>query len=263
MHPSTFRTLCAGALLASAAAAGAAPLTPNTGALAMAGTVTGYGNAPGKFTVQAVLRQGNFTGTGSLEIGGQVVSGPLVEKRSYLENGKCYFRFENGRAHAGISGKCDSAGLDGRFEAFLPTGDMNAGPAKASVTLGGGAPSGGAPVAEQAGRVPTGKLMCAFNEPKIGIKMGELTEYTLRYSNMVSLTLAPGGSYAAGKSTRGSYVVQGGKVRLTSGTWAGAVGTLENDRSGAPAVVFHIEDNRRADGVHIVDPYTTRCTAPR
>jgi hypothetical protein len=34
-------------------------------------------------------------------------------------------------------------------------------------------------------------------------------------------------------------------------------------RSGRPAVVFHIEENRRADGVHIVDPYTTRCPDSR
>jgi hypothetical protein len=257
MNLSTFRLLCASALLTSWAAS-AAPLTPNAGAVTMAGSITGNGNAAGKFTVQAVLRQGNFTGTGTLEIGGEVVSGPLVEKRSYLENGKCYFRFENGRSHAGISGKCDSAGLDGRFEALLPTGEMNAGPAKASFAL-----AGGAPVPEPAANVPTGKLVCAFNEPKIGVRMGELTQYSLRYSNMVSLTLASGGSYAAGNNGRGSYVIQGGKVRLTSGTWAGAVGSLENDRSGAPAVVFHIEDNRRADGVHIVDLYTTHCTAPR
>lgn len=257
MYVSTFRTLCACALLASGGAA-AAPLTPNAGALTVAGTVTGYENAAGKFSVQAVLRQGNFTGMGTLEIGGQAVSGPLLEKRSYLENGKCYFRFENGRAHAEISGKCDNAGLEGRFQSFMPGGDMNAGPAKATFAL-----AAGAPAPEQAGKVPTGKLVCSFNEPRIGVRMGEPTQYSLRYSNMVTLTLAPGGSYAAGKNTRGSYVVQGGKVRLTSGTWAGAVGTLENDRSGAPAVVFHIEENRRANGVHIVDPYTTHCTAPR
>jgi hypothetical protein len=28
-------------------------------------------------------------------------------------------------------------------------------------------------------------------------------------------------------------------------------------------VIFHIEENRRPGGVHIVDPYTTRCTRAR
>jgi hypothetical protein len=183
----------------------------------------------------------------------------LLSKRSYLENGGCHFYFENGRARAQISGKCDDTGLDGRFETFIPDAGGNTGSAKGALVL-----SAGAAPQESAGRLPKGKLGCGFNEPKMSFKLGETTQYSLQYSNLASLTLEPAGAYSAGTQARGRFVAAaGGKIRLTSGPWAGALGVLENDRSGSPAVVFHIEENRRPDGVHIVDPYTTRCTKPR
>lgn len=114
------------------------------------------------------------------------------------------------------------------------------------------------------GRLPDGTLVCAFSAPKIGLQGGEAAQYSLLFSAMGSLTLHPAGSYSASRQTAGRFVRVGGdKIRLTSGTWAGALGTLESDRSGAPAVVFHRDENRRQDGVHIIDPYTTRCTKPR
>jgi hypothetical protein len=254
----TLPFLCATAALFAAPLAHAAPLTPNSGALTVAGTVTDRDNNAGTFTVQAVLKDGHFTGTASFAIAGTSIAGPLLEQRSYLENGRCYFRMENGRTRAEFSGKCDSTGMEGRFESFAG-GDLKNGAAKAVFTL-----AGGAPVAETSGSLPSGKLTCAYNEPKIGVRLGETTQYSLRFSNLASLTLDPAGTYTTGNGGRGRFTREpGGKIRLGAGPWQGALGTLENDRSGAPAVVFHIEENRRPDGVHLVDPYTTHCTRAR
>jgi hypothetical protein len=257
MKPTSLSCLFATTALLAAAMAQAAPLTPNSGAVKVAGQVTDRENNAGTFSVQAVLKDGHFTGTATFAIGGTSMAGPLLEQRSYFENGRCYFRMENGRARAEFSGKCDSTGMEGRFESFAG-GDLKNGAAKAAFTL-----AGGAPVAEPAGILPSGKLTCAFNEPKIGVRLGETTQYSLRFSNLASLTLDPSGTYTTGNGGRGRFAREGGKIRLGSGPWQGALGTLENDRSGAPAVVFHIEENRRPDGVHLVDPYTTHCTKAR
>ncbi len=258
MKPASLPSLCAVAALLAATMAQAAPLTPNSGALTVDGKVTDRDNNAGAFSVQAILKDGHFTGTATFTIAGTSIAGPLLEQRSYLENGRCYFRMESGRNRAEFGGKCDSTGMDGRFESFAD-GQLKNGTAKASFTL-----AGGAPVAAASGSLPGGKLTCAFNEPKIGVKWGETTQYSLRFSNLVSLTLDPSGTYTTGNGGRGRFTREaGGKIRLGSGPWQGALGTLENDRSGAPAVVFHIEENRRPDGVHLVDPYTTHCTSPR
>jgi hypothetical protein len=231
----------------------AAPLTPSSGKLAVSGTLAG----DGRYDIRATLKGGNFSGSAKLTVGGRTLELPLLEKRSYLENGKCYFRFEQGRARGELSGKCDSESFEGRFETFLD-GDLRNGSQKGQVALAGGAAATAA-----AGQVPTAKLTCAYQERKFSAKWGESTQYSLHFSNMSTLTLT-GGKYRAGQSGSGSFERVGrDKVRLTSGTWAGAIGTLEPDRSGRPAVVFHIEENRRADGVHIIDPYTTHCTEGR
>jgi len=243
--------LAALVVLAHAGAAAAA-LGPSSGRLAVAGTLAGGG----RFEIDATLKGGNFSGTGKVSVGGQSFEGPLLERRSYLENGKCYFRFEQGRARADISGKCDSSGLEGRFETFI-AGDLRNGSSSGRLTLLGG---GAAAVA--AGQLPTAKLTCAYQDRRIGVRPGEMTQYSLHFSNLATLTLA-NGKYSAGKSGGTFERVGKDKIRLTSGTWMGAIGTLEPDRSGQPAVVFHIEENRRPDGVHLVDPYTTRCTESR
>jgi hypothetical protein len=242
-----------------AASAAAAPLTPNSGPVTLKGSLTDSDKQTGTFTVQANLKDGNFTGTATFEIGGQAIAGPLIERRSYLGNGRCYFRIENGRARAEVAGKCDSATLDGRFDLFLPGGDAHTGSATATIAL-----AGGAVAAEASGRLPAGKLTCAYTETHVSFKWGEANQYSLHMSNLASLTLDPSGNYAVASGTRGRYTREpGGKIRLASGPWEGAIGTLENDRSGAPAVVFYLEENRRPDGVPIVDPYTTHCTRAR
>ncbi|MCG2595046.1 hypothetical protein LZ009_19885 [Ramlibacter sp. XY19] len=241
-------------LFASAhAGASAAALGPSSGRLTVSGMLAGGG----RFEIDADLKGGNFTGTGKVTVGGQSFEGPLLPRRSYLENGKCYFRFEQGRARGDISGKCDSSGMEGRFETFV-AGDLRNGASSGRVTVAGGGMATAA-----AGQLPTAKLTCAYQDRRIGVRPGETTQFSLQSSNLATLTLAAG-RYSAGRSAGGSFERVGAdKIRLTSGPWSGALGTLEPDRSGRPAVVFHIEENRRPDGVHLVDPSTTRCTESR
>jgi hypothetical protein len=236
----------------------AAPLGPNTGPVSVTGTASDHDGNKGSFSIEAVLKDGNFTGTGHLAVGKTAVDGPLNSKLSYFENGKCYFRWEAGRARAAISGACDNAALTGgRLESFSPDDGSKNGEAEGRVMAGGGATV--KPAATSA--LPTAKLTCAYTDRRIGVA-GASTQYSLAFSNMVSLTLTPAGGYRTAKGG-GNFSRSGDKIHLAGGPFDGAVGTLEADRSGAPAVVFHIEENRRPSGVHVVDPYTTRCTQAR
>lgn len=243
------------ALLGLAAMGGAlaAPLAPSSGAMTLVGTL----EPGGRYEIQATLKDGNFTGTARLTLNGQTIQGPLKQGQSYLENGKCYFRVEQGRSRGEIRGKCDSAAIEGSFETFIAGQGGARGASSGTIT-----PLGGAPKAAAAGQLPSAKLTCAYQDRKYTAKIGETTQYSLAYSNMTSLTLS-GSSYRAGRQSGSFQRIAADKIRLTSGPWSGAVGTLEPDRSGQPAVFFHIEENRRRDGVHIIDPYTTRCTQAR
>lgn len=236
----------------------AAPLTPNSGSLTATGVITDGDGDRGEFSVKATLKQGNFVGSGRLTLGGQVVEGPLIVGRSYLENGQCHFYFESGRARAEVGGRCDSTTLTGKFETFIPGEGLQLGSMTGRIQLG--SPSAAAP---RAGALPSGKLTCAYNNRRFAAGLGETTQYSLAFSNIVSLTLNAAGTYGVGSGGGGRFVRSGDRLRFTSGALAGAIGSLQPDRSGAPAVVFEIDQNRRADGVHIVDPYTTRCTTAR
>ena len=246
-----------GSALCLSSAAIAGPLTPDSGPMTASGTFQDGSGGQGRFSISATLKAGDFSGMMRLSMGDQSFEGPLISARSYLENGKCYFRAENGRARAELGGPCDSIAIRGRFETFLPGDGVRTGAMEGQVQLA----RGPAP-ALASGVTPAAKLTCAYQDRRIGVGMGQATEYSLSFGNMVSLTLSPAGTYVAGKSG-GRFIRDGDKVRLTSGAWAGAIGTLEPDRSGRPAVVFYIEENRRSNGVHIVDPYTTRCTEAR
>jgi hypothetical protein len=241
-------------LPAVSAAAMAAPLTPNHGAVAYSGSLTDSDGRPGSFTVEAQLRAGDFTGRARVVTADYTVEGPL--KHGFLENGRCLFRVEQGRSRAELTGKCDSDRIEGRFESFH-AGDLKTG------TFTGTGKAARAPAAAAVVPLPTAKLTCAYQDRRIGVGLGQTTEYSLAFSKMVSLTLAPAGTYQAGASASGRYVRSGNEIRLQTGPWAGAVGAVERDRSGEPAIVFHIEQNRRPDGVHRIDPYTTRCTRAR
>lgn len=249
--------LMAGAVGAEAQAG--RPLSPNSGALTLVGEIRDSDGGQGEFRISATLSGGDFRGTLRLTLDGQTVEAPLIPTRSYLENGKCYFRAESGRARAELGGPCDTAAIRGTFETFMPGKGLSNGIMSGRVQ---GAAVPASPAAAQVGILPTARLTCAYQDRRIGVGMGEATQYSLAYSNMGSLTLEAGGAYRTA-SSGGRFTRAGDKIRLTSGAWAGAVGTLEPDRSGEPAVVFHIEENRRANGVHLVDPYTTRCTRAR
>lgn len=249
--------LAAVAALLSTSQTIAAPLTPDSGSLSASGLIQSGADSQGRFSISTMLRAGAFSGTMRLSIGDQVFEGPLIPAQSFLENGKCYFRAENGRARAELGGPCDSTSIRGRFESFLPGDGLRVGLIEGQVQL-----ARSPTPAAIAGVLPKGKLICAYQDRRVGVGLGQATEYSLAYSNMVNLTLSPAGTYLAGQSS-GRFTRDGVKLRLTSGPWAGAVGTLEPDRSGRPAVIFHVDENRRPSGVHIVDPYTTRCTEPR
>ncbi|MEP9371633.1 hypothetical protein [Mesorhizobium sp. KR1-2] len=233
----------------------AAPLTPNEGAVAFTGTLTDGDDKSGSFTIEALLKDGDFTGRGRIVTSDYTVEGNITQ--GFLENGRCSIRIESGRAHGDISGKCDSDKIEGQFETFYPGGGTKLGMASGTgQTMGGSA-------AAEAVPLPTAKLTCAYQDRKVSFKWGEPIQYSLSFSNMGSLTLTPTGSYSSGSSAEGRFVRTGDKIKLVSGPWAGAVGSVERDRSGEPAVIFHIEENLRPDGAHLVDPYTTRCTRSR
>ncbi|URW74886.1 hypothetical protein M9980_09945 [Sphingomonas donggukensis] len=113
------------------------------------------------------------------------------------------------------------------------------------------------------GTIPAATLTCAWMERIGGIVAGQDFHDELRFSNMGTLTLGANGSYRTAHAA-GRYVRAGGDtIRLVSGPFSGAVGHLQRDRSGEPAVYFEREENRDARGVHIVDPGRTSCTVPR
>jgi hypothetical protein len=247
----------AAAMLMLAGAAAAAPLSPNQGAVAITGALEDGAGNRGEYQVQAVLKEGYFTGTGRISIAGQVLEAPLHARRSYYENGRCVFYWERDRARAELYGPCDSAGHGvpdkGGFDAFLPGQGVLVGKASGKVVLSGGVRAPPAPA------LPVARLSCAYQERTVSFRAGE----TMQFGAIVSqgaLTLRPGGVYVAGSSnTPGRYARTGDKVRFTSGPWAGAVATLEPDSAGKPALTFDREENAAAGRVL---PQTTRCVQP-
>lgn len=241
-------------------APGGAPVGPNAGAVSGQGTLRDNDGHDGTWRVEAVLSGGNFSGTGTVEIAGQTVTGPLAKGQSYLENGKCYFEIEQGRSHVHLGGPCTTtaiSGLLGGFVAGTEYGSVN-GTMSGTLRFGRAA----AAASSGAGILPTRKLTCAFMDRVGGNVPGDMPDYQLHYSAMVTLTLSPAGRYATNVGG-GAFARQGNAVRLTSGPFAGATGRLQADRSGEPAVYFEREENRRANGSFIIDPGRTACTVAR
>ncbi|TFI57886.1 hypothetical protein E2493_12930 [Sphingomonas parva] len=259
-HPGS--VACFGLALVLAAGAGrAAPVTPNLGPIHGEGTLADNDGNAGTWSIDAVLTGGDFAGRGTVTLRGVTVNGALKRGRSYLENGKCYFHIEQDRHRMEISGPCTTDSIAGRADGFLAGEGVIIGSAKGVLRFGrAGAPKPAATAAT--GVLPTNKLTCAWSERIGGNVAGDPARYELRFSNMVTLTLGRDGSYRTNKAA-GRYVREGNTVRLTSGAFAGAVGRLEPDRSGQPAVYFERDENRRPNGVHIVDPGRTSCTTAR
>lgn len=257
--------LC-GALLATGMAAApalAADLTPDSGAVSFRGTLLSSDGDEGEYAIEGLLADGNFVGRGTVVIAGQYLEGDLVERQSFLENGRCALRIEQGRTRFELIGRCNDESFgafgSGSFDAFFDGGLMLRGEARGSVALSGGP---GAVAATPGVTIPTGKLTCAWQEVHFSADPDEPNDYQIAYSMMVTLTLSPDGTYRTAAS-EGTYAVADNKLMLLSGAFAGTIGTLEPDRSGEPAVVFYKAENRGADGIPRIDPETTHCTVAR
>lgn len=235
-----------------------AAVAPNAGPIEGQGTLKDSDGRAGTWSVRAVAKDGKFTGEASLTLGGLSVTAPLIPGSSFIENGKCFFAFDKDRARATLGGPCTTNSISGTFDGFLPgqgsvRGDMN-GTFRLAKASAAAAPASGV--------LPTAKLTCAWWETRVSYNAGELNSRELRPSNLGTLTLLPGGTYRT-TSSSGKYVKEGARIRLTSGAFSGAVGQLRADNSGEPAVYFEREENKRPNGVHIVDPATTACTKAR
>lgn len=255
--------LAAAPALAQVAPSGA-PVGPNAGAMSGQGTLSDNDGNQGTWRVEAVLSGGNFTGSGTVEIAGQTVTGPLAKGQSYLENGKCYFEIEQGRSHVHLGGPCTTSEIAGRLGGFVAGteyGTVN-GTMSGALRFGRAGAASNAATSTGAGILPTRKLTCAFMDRVGGNVAGDMPDYQLHYSAMVTLTLSPAGRYVTNVGG-GAFARQGNAVQLTSGPFAGATGRLIADRSGQPAVYFEREENRRANGSFIVDPGRTACTVAR
>lgn len=254
------------ALVSAPAGAQEAPpagpaVTPNLGPVTGSGVLTDSGGKSlGTWSVKATLKDGDFTGAATVTIQGATLTLPLKSGRSYVESGKCYFYGEEGRARIDIGGPCTQKGVSGRLSGFIPQNDIFSVTGFMKGTLAFG--SGGAAKPAAAAVLPTNKLTCAWMERVGGNVAGDLARYELRNSNMATLTLSAAGTYRTA-STSGRFTRSGDVIRLTSGQFAGAVGRLQADRSDRPAVYFEIAENRRPNGVHIVDPARTSCTTAR
>jgi hypothetical protein len=247
------------ALAMAAFGAQAQSLGPNAGPISAQGVLNDNDGHIGTWSVEAVLKDGAFTGSGSTTLAGVTVAGPLKAGRSYFENGRCYFEIEQGRNHVNLGGPCTLSTIEGRMNGFF-NGDTRTGEMKGALRFGAPAPGPRPPAA--GGGLPVGKLTCAYQERLGGVVGGDLQRYELRVSNMVSLTLTPDGAYRTNASS-GRFTRDGDVIRLTGGAFAGAVGRLRADRSGQPAVYFERDENRRPNGVPIVDIATTACTKAR
>lgn len=228
-----------------------AQINPNAGPVSGEGTLNDNDGNRGTWNLTGNLAAGQFSGTISMTLGSRAMT--VQMKNAFHENGNCIFKGENGRNRFELRGKCSPSSFgpgtingyfdgqgtfDGAFSGALRWGKVAAKPAARGV-------------------VPTAKLMCIVRERVGGNVAGDLPRYESRPSSMVSLTLA-GGTYRT-RNASGSYSVVGDRVRFTSGHYAGAVGELRADNSGAPAVYFNLDENRRANGTPIVDPWTTAC----
>ncbi|RYY28261.1 MAG: hypothetical protein EOP62_03415 [Sphingomonadales bacterium] len=217
------RLIATAAMLVLAAPA-AAQVSPNAGPVSGEGVLNDHDGNSGTWKLSATLVGEAFAGTMEMVLGGKPMSVTL--KNAYYENGNCILRGENGRNRFELRGKCSPT----RF-----------GPG----TIDGYFDRDRAFNGEFSGTLRWGKAA------------GDLARYESRPSSMVSLTLG-GGTYRT-RNASGAYTVSGNRIRFTSGFCAGAVGELRADNSGAPAVYFSLEENRRANGVPLVDAWSTAC----
>lgn len=241
-----------------AAPLAAAPLSPNAGAFAGEGALDdGEGNQ-GTWQANGKLSGGEIAGTLAIELAGKTMTVTMKPGPAYMENGRCYLKGEEGRNRFELSGPCDSAGFGpGRISGYFDGGPSVTGTFTGTLRWGAKAA-----VAPAAGALPTARLLCGYRERIGGVVAGEIATYENRPSLMGFLQLSADGTYRTQQGT-GRFTREGAAIRLASGPWAGALGRLEPDNSGEPAVYFERDDNRRADGTPIVDPWRTFCVRQR
>lgn len=232
-------------------------VSANAGPLEGRGTLKDGDGRSGVWSVRAELKGGAFTGEASITLGDFSVTAPLKSGGSYVENGKCFFAFDKDRARGTLGGPCTTESISGKFDGFLPGMGTVVGEMTGTLRFGKASAA-----AAPKGELPAGKLTCAWWETRVTYRAGELNSRELRPSNMGTLTLLPGGTYRTNKSS-GKFVREGNRIRLTSGAFSGAVGQLRPDNSGQPGVYFERDENKQANGIHIVDPAATACTKAR
>lgn len=227
-----------------------AQISPNAGPVSGEGVLNDNDGNRGTWRLNGTLAGGRFSGQISMTLGAKSLT--VAMTNAFHENGTCIFKGENGRNRFELRGKCSPTAFGpGTISGYFDQDRAFNG------AFSGALHWGKAPPKPAANSVPTAKLMCAYRERVGGNVAGDLPTYMTRPSSMVSLTLA-GGVYRT-RNASGAYTVSGNRIRLTSGAYAGAVGELRPDNSGAPAVYFNLAENRRATGTPIVDPWTTAC----
>ena len=253
------KTLICGAVvsLLAVSPAAAQQLSPNAGAFSGEGQLNDHDGNSGTWQAKGALREGKFSGSLSIVLGGKPMTVVLQPGPAYLENGFCVLKGEDGRNRMELRGKCDrqrfgpgtasgyfdqDRSFNGEFSGQLRWGAASAGWAW--------------------GELPTAKLSCGYGERTAGNVAGELPYYENRNSLMGFLILLPDGSYRTQNGT-GRFERRGDSVRLASGAYAGAVGRLRADNSGDPAVYFDLSENRRANGSPIGGPWSTFCVRQR
>lgn len=251
--------LLALAPLVLAAPLAAAPLSPNAGAFAGEGALDDGDGNQGTWQAAGTLSGGEIAGTLAVALAGKAMTVTMRPGPAFIENGRCILKGEEGRNRFELSGPCDSAGFGpGRIDGYFEGGPSVTGTFTGTLRWGAQA----AAAAPAAGALPTARLLCGYRERIGGNVAGEIATYENRPSLMGFLQLSADGTYRTQQGT-GRFTREGAAIRLVSGPWAGALGRLEPDNSGEPAVYFERDDNRRADGTPIVDPWRTFCVSQR
>lgn len=245
------------ALVAVASSAAAQQLSPNAGAFSGQGQLNDHDGNSGTWQAKGALQQGKFSGSLAIVLGGKPMSVALQPGPAYLENGFCVLKGENGRNRVELRGKCDRTRFGpGTISGYFDQDRSFNGEFSGQMHWGAAMP------VAASGVLPTARLSCGYRERTGGNVAGQLPYYENRNSLMGFLLLSADGSYRTQNGV-GSYERRADAVRLTSGAYAGATGRLRADNSGDPAVYFELDENRRANGTPIVDPWSTFCVRQR
>jgi hypothetical protein len=256
MPTTIVRTALIGLMFAGTAAP-AQQLSPNAGAFSGEGQLNDHDGNNGTWQASGTLRAGRFSGTLSIILGGKALTVRLQPGPAYLENGSCILKGENGRNRVELRGKCDRAAFGpGTISGYFDQDRAFDGEFSGRLAWGGAAS------VSKESMLPSARLSCGYRERVGGVVAGQLASYESRPSLMGFLSLTPAGLYRTQNGT-GGFHRNGDAIRFTTGRYAGALGRLRADNSGESAVYFSLDENRRANGTPIVDPWSTFCVHTR